>query len=177
MDKSMLMSVVLVVTIAAAGGVLTTYALLEDGPEYAKVLAVTPVRETISTPREICQDIAVTDQTLTEDQYRIAGAVIDADSSDLPGSQIVDGENSVTAVDASGDGRIGNGGQENMPVDDAYTAAETLCYTVMDISEEISGYQVKYELNGRIGQIRMAYAPEERIPVDEHGQPVPVELK
>lgn len=45
-------------------------------PAFADVLAVKDATETITTPREKCQDVAVQKQAPVKDEHRIAGTVI-----------------------------------------------------------------------------------------------------
>ena len=71
MNKSMLVGAVLGAVGVTAGGAVATYNLV-SGPEYAEVLAVQPVKETIKTPREVCKDVAVTRQKPVQDQHQIA---------------------------------------------------------------------------------------------------------
>mgnify|MGYP000494019891 CR=1 FL=1 len=60
MNKSMLVGAVLGAVGVTAGGAVATYSLVDRGPDYAEVLAVTPINETVKTPREVCQDVTVT---------------------------------------------------------------------------------------------------------------------
>lgn len=62
MNKSMLVGAVLGAVGVTAGGAVATYSLVDRGPDYAEVVAVQPVKETIKTPRQVCKDVAVTRQ-------------------------------------------------------------------------------------------------------------------
>ena len=53
MNKSMLVGAVLGAVGVTAGGAVATYSLVDRGPDYAEVLAVTPINETVKTPREV----------------------------------------------------------------------------------------------------------------------------
>mgnify|MGYP006165967493 CR=1 FL=1 len=77
MNKSMLVGAVLGAVGVTAGGAVATYSLV-SAPQYAEVLAVKPVKETIKTPREVCKDVAVTRQKPVQDQHQIAGTAIGA---------------------------------------------------------------------------------------------------
>jgi uncharacterized protein YcfJ len=59
MNKSMLVGAVLGAVGVTAGGAVATYNIV-NAPQYAEVLAVKPVMQTIKTPREVCKDVAVT---------------------------------------------------------------------------------------------------------------------
>ena len=39
-----------------------------------------------------------------------------------------------------------------------------------DSSEKLVGYDVKYELDGKVSQVRMEFDPGSKIPLDEHGR-------
>ena len=78
MNKSMLVGAVLGAVGVTAGGAVATYSLVDRGPNYAEVVAVQPVKETIKTPRQVCKDVAVTRQRPVKDQHQIAGTAIGA---------------------------------------------------------------------------------------------------
>lgn len=88
MNKSMLVGAVLGAVGVTAGGAVATYSLVDRGPDYAEVLAVTPINETVKTPREVCQDVTVTRQRPVQDQHQIAGTAIGAIAGGLLGNQV-----------------------------------------------------------------------------------------
>ena len=164
MNKSMLVGAVLGAVGVTAGGAVATYSLVDRGPDYAEVVAVQPVKETIKTPRQVCKDVAVTRQRPVKDQHQIAGTAIGAVVGGLLGNQIA------TVAGAVGGGYAGNKVQEGMQERDTYTTTETRCSTVHDSSEKVVGYDVKYMLDGKAGQIRMERDPGSQIPVDKNGR-------
>ena len=157
MNKSLLIGTVLGAVGVTAGGAVATYSLVDRAPQYAEVLAVQPVKETIKNPRQVCKDVAVTHQRPVKDQHQIAGTAIGAIAGGLLGNQI-------------GGGYAGNKGQEGMQERDTYTTTETRCSTVNDTSEKVVGYDVKYLLDGKAGQVRMDRDPGSQIPVDKSGR-------
>ncbi|WPC06026.1 glycine zipper 2TM domain-containing protein [Pseudomonas benzenivorans] len=171
MNKSMLVGAVLGAVGVTAGGAVATYKLV-SAPEYAEVLAVQPVKETIKTPREVCQDVTVTRQKPVQDQHRIAGTAIGAVVGGLLGNQVGGGTGKkiATVAGAVGGGYAGNKVQENMQASDTYTTTERRCNTVTDTSEELVGYDVKYQLDGKVGQVRMDHDPGRQIPVGDDGR-------
>lgn len=175
MNKSLLVGAVLGAVGVTAGGAVATYSLV-SAPEYAEVLAVKPVKESIKTPREVCEEVAVTRQKPVQDQHQIAGTAIGAVVGGLLGNQVGSGSGKklATVAGAVGGGYAGNKVQENMQANSTYTATETRCRTVTDVSEKLVGYDVKYELDGKVGQVRMASDPGSKIPVKD-GQLVLVE--
>ncbi|MBU1330849.1 MAG: glycine zipper 2TM domain-containing protein [Gammaproteobacteria bacterium] len=168
MNKSLLVGAVLGAVGVTAGGAVATYSLV-GGPDYAEVLAVEPINETIRTPREVCKDVAVTRQKPVQDQHRIAGTAIGAVVGGLLGNQVGGGTGKkiATVAGAVGGGYAGNQVQGNMQAGDTYTTTETRCSTVTDTSEKLVGYNVKYELDGKVGQVRMEKDPGSRIPVED----------
>lgn len=176
MNKSMIVGAVLGAVGVTAGGAVATYSLV-GGPKYAEVLAVEQVKESVKTPREVCKDVAVTRQRPVQDQHQIAGTVIGAVAGGLLGNQVGggNGKKLATVAGAVGGGYAGNKVQEGMQNRDTYTTTETRCNTVVDTSEKVAGYDVKYQLDGRVGQVRMDRDPGSRIPVNDQGQLVMVE--
>ncbi|MGH8353037.1 MAG: glycine zipper 2TM domain-containing protein [Pseudomonas sp.] len=173
MNKSMLVGAVLGAVGVTAGGAVATYNLVKDsGPEYAEVLAAEPVKETIETPREVCKDVSVTRQKPVKDQHQIAGTAIGAVVGGLLGNQVGSGSGKkiATVAGAVGGGYAGNKVQENMQANSTYTTTETRCNTVTDTSEKVVGYDVKYQLDGKPGQVRMDHDPGAQIPLDEEGR-------
>ncbi|MFC5694055.1 glycine zipper 2TM domain-containing protein [Pseudomonas sp. GCM10022186] len=173
MNKSMLVGAVLGAVGVTAGGAVATYSLVGNkAPEYAEVLAVQPISETIKTPREVCNDVAVTRQKPVKDQHQIAGTVIGAVAGGLLGNQVGGGTGKkiATVAGAVGGGYAGNKVQEHMQSNDTYTTTETRCKTVTDTSERVVGYDVKYQLDGKVSQVRMDHDPGRQIPLTKDGQ-------
>lgn len=166
MNKSMVVGAVLGAVGVTAGGAVATYSLV-SAPQYAQVLAVKPVNETIKTPREVCKEVAVTRQAPVKDQHQIAGTAIGAVVGGLLGNQVGggNGKKIATVAGAVGGGYAGNKAQEHMQGTDTYTTTETRCSTVIDTSEKRVGYDVKYELDGKVVEVRMASDPGRQIPV------------
>lgn len=172
MNKSLLIGAVIGAVGVTAGGALATYSVVNKGPEYAEVLAVEPVKEQIKTPREVCKDVTVTRQAPVKDQHQVVGTVLGAVAGGLLGNQVGggNGKKLATVAGAVGGGYAGNKVQEGMQNRDTYTTTQTRCNTVNDISDKVVGYNVKYKLNEKIGQVRMDRDPGNQIPVNKDGQ-------
>ncbi|KPB77035.1 glycine zipper 2TM domain-containing protein [Pseudomonas cannabina] len=172
MNKSMLVGAVLGAAVVTVGGAVATYSLVKGGPEYADVLAVEPINQQIKTPREVCKDVTVTRQAPVKDQHQIVGSVIGAVAGGLLGNQIGggNGKKIATFAGAVGGGYAGNKVQEGMQERDTYTTTQNRCTTVNDVSDKVVGYNVKYKLNEKVGQVRMERDPGSQIPVDKNGQ-------
>ena len=88
MNKSVMSGIVIGVVIASAGAVVANYAgnndtesgagLFSFGNDYAQVLSVTPVTKTEQTPREVCEDVAITEKAPVKDEHQIIGTVAGA---------------------------------------------------------------------------------------------------
>lgn len=169
MNKSMMVGAALGAVVATAGGAFATYSLVDRGPQFAEVLAVEPIKETVRTPREVCRDVTVTRQKPVHDQHRIAGTAVGAVVGGLLGNQIGGGTGKkiATVAGAVGGGYAGNQVQERMQRNSTYTTTETRCDTVMDSHDKVVGYNVRYDLDGKVGQVRMDREPGAQIPVKD----------
>jgi len=171
-NKSMLVGAVLGAVAVTAGGAFATYSLVNKGPEYAQVTDVQPIKKTIKTPRQVCKDVTVTRQRPVQDQHQIAGSVLGAVAGGLLGNQIGGGTGKkiATVAGAVGGGYAGNKVQEHMQNGDTYTTTQTRCNTVNDVSEEVVGYNVKYSIGEKAGQVKMDRDPGSTIPLDDNGR-------
>ena len=172
MNKSMLVGAVLGAVVVTAGGALATYSLVNKGPEYADVTDVQPIKQQVKTPREVCKDVTVTRQAPVKDQHQIAGTVLGAVAGGLLGNQVGGGTGKkiATVAGAVGGGYAGNKVQEGMQNRDTYSTTQTRCSTVNDVSEKVVGYNVKYAIGDKVGQVKMDHEPGSTIPLDENGK-------
>ena len=168
MNKSMLIGTVFGVGIATAFGGIAGYRML-TGPEYAKVVSVIPLTESISTPREECHDQAVTKTKPVKDKHQITGSVIGAVAGGLLGDAIGGGGKNTAAkvAGAAVGGYAGNKTQEKMQQADTYQTTERVCNTVQDLSERTIGYKVKYLIGDVPGEIQMDHDPGDTIPLED----------
>lgn len=167
MNKSMLVGSVLGAAVVTAGGAFATYTLVDRGPQFAQVLTVEPIKETIKTPREVCREVSVTRQRPVQDSNRIAGTAVGAVVGGLLGNQVGggNGKKIATVAGAVGGGYAGNQVQGRMQANDTYTTTETRCNTVTDTRDKVVGYDVKYDIGGEGGKVRMDRDPGEKIPL------------
>jgi len=138
-------------------------------PKFADVVSVTEAKETIRTPREVCEDVVVQKQAPVEDKHRIAGKVIGGVAGGVLGHQIGGGtgQTVATIAGAAGGAYAGNKVQKNMQAKDVVTTTERRCKTVEDVSEKLLGYDVAYKLDGKDGTVRLAFDPGKQIPVKD----------
>jgi uncharacterized protein YcfJ len=168
MNKSMLIGTVFGVGIATAFGGIAGYRMLA-GPDYAKVVSVTPVTESVKTPREECRDQVVTRTKPVKDTHKIAGTVIGAVAGGLLGDAIGGGGKNTGAkvAGAAVGGYAGNKTQGKMQQGDTYQTTERVCNTVQDVSEHTLGYNVKYLIGDTLGEIQMDHDPGDTIPLED----------
>ncbi|MDX9874220.1 MAG: glycine zipper 2TM domain-containing protein [Spongiibacteraceae bacterium] len=167
MNRSLVAGIALGALGVTAGGAVASYNLLKPEPAFAEVLAVTPVTETVRTPREVCRDVTVTHRQPVKDPHQVTGTVIGAVVGGVLGNQVGGGSGKkvATVAGAAAGGYAGNKVQENMQARNTYTTTERRCETVTDTSEHVIGYDVSYQLDGQTGTVRMSDDPGQRIPV------------
>jgi uncharacterized protein YcfJ len=168
MDKSMMTGIVIGGIVVTAGAAIGGFNMLSDNePAYAEVFNVVEVKETIQTPREVCEDVAVTRQQPVKDEHKVLGTVTGAVIGGVLGNQIGGGSGKkiATVAGAAAGGYAGNKAQENMQKKDTYTDIETRCHTVTDTQDRVIGYDVSYRLGNEEGSVRMDSKPGDRIPV------------
>ena len=138
-------------------------------PEFADVVAVKDVVETVVTPREKCEDVQVQHQAPVKDQNRIAGTVAGGLAGGLLGSRIGGGKGKTIATVAgvAAGGYAGNQIQKNMQEKDVVTTTEHRCKTVNEKSQKVVGYNVTYRLDGKEGVTRMSFKPGPTLPVKD----------
>ena len=163
----MLTGAVLGAVIATAGGA-AGYKYL-DRQQYAEVLDVKPIKQTIHTPREECRDETVTHTRPVKDENRIAGTALGAVLGGVLGNQVGggNGKKLATVAGAAAGGYAGNKTQQRMQEGDTYTTVEQRCRTVMDSHEKVSVYEVRYRLKGKEDTVRMDHEPGDKIPVKD----------
>jgi uncharacterized protein YcfJ len=156
------------VAVTAIGGV-ASYKVLNPEPEFAEVLAVTPVTETVKTPKEICEDVVVNEQAPVKDPNRIAGTAIGAVAGGLIGSQIGGGSGRTLATvgGAAAGGYAGNQVQKNMQEKNTVSRTERRCRTVQESHTQTIGYDVRYRVGEEEGVVRMDHQPGPRIPLKD----------
>jgi len=169
MDGSMVKGIViggLAMVVLGAGAV--GYKTMTK-PHFAEVVAVKEAKQTISTPREKCEEVQVQKQAPVKDEHRVGGTVIGGVAGGLLGSTIGGGSGKTvaTVAGAAAGAYAGNKVQKNMQEKDVVTTTETRCKTVHETSEKLLGYDVTYRLEGKEGTVRMDRDPGKQIPVQD----------
>ena len=168
MKKGVLIGTVLGAGLATAYGGFAGYKMLSQ-PEYAQVVDVTTVTESVKTPREECHDKVVTRKKPIKDTHQVTGTVLGAVAGGLLGDAIGGGGKNTAAkiAGAAAGGYAGNKTQETMQENDTYQTTERVCKTVVDVSERTVGYDVKYRIGDIPGEVRMDHDPGDTIPVEK----------
>lgn len=193
MNKSMVIGTVLGATVATAGGAIAGFSMMKKEPQFAQVLAIEAITETVKTPRQECNDeqvqtprqqcstVNVTHQHPVQDQNRVAGSLLGAVVGGALGHKVGggNGKKAATLIGAAAGGYAGNQIQHGMQQRDTYTTAEQRCSTVYDThseqrcktvydeSENTVGYNVTYQLGDMQGKVKMDHDPGDRIPVKD----------
>lgn len=138
-------------------------------PQFADVVAVRDVVETVAIPREKCEDVQVQHRAPVQDQHRIAGTLIGGLAGGLLGSAIGggNGKTIATVAGAAAGGYAGNQVQKKMQEKDVVTKTERHCRTVTEKSHKVVGYRVTYRLDGKDGVTRMSFRPGPKLPVKD----------
>ncbi len=107
-----------------------------------------------------------------KDDNRVVGSVVGAVVGGLLGNQVGGGRGKkiATVAGAVGGGYAGNKTQERLQQNNTYTTTERRCNTEYDLSEKISGYDVSYELDGKVRTVRMEEDPGRRLELDDQGR-------
>jgi uncharacterized protein YcfJ len=170
MDKSMIKGMAIggVAMVVLGSGAVTGYKAITK-PQFAEVVAVKDVVETVVTPQEKCEDVQVRHQAPVKDQHRIAGSVVGGLAGGLLGSAVGGGKGKTiaTVAGAAAGGYAGNQVQKNMQEKDVVTTTEHRCKTVSERSQKVVGYNVTYRLEGKDGTARMSFKPGATLPVKD----------
>ncbi|MDP1696441.1 MAG: glycine zipper 2TM domain-containing protein [Xanthomonadaceae bacterium] len=117
-----------------------------------EVLDATPITESRSGPREVCEDKVVEYQVQPKDPNKIAGTAIGAVAGGLLGNQIGGGTGKTIATVAgvAGGAYAGRKIQENQQEANARTESrvERSCQTITETRDEVVGYEVTYVVDG-----------------------------
>lgn len=139
-----------------------------SGPKFADVVSVKEAKETIRTPREVCEDVVVQKQAPVQDKNRIAGKVIGGVAGGVLGHQIGGGrgQDVATAVGAVGGAAVG----ANVGRGSTYTQNVQKC-AVVPGSAQPSYWDVTYVFRGREYRAQLTFPPGPTITVNGRGEP------
>lgn len=144
-----------------------------DSDNYAEVVNVRAVSETVTVAGEECRDQLISVQRPTKDPNQVAGTITGAVLGGLVGNQVGggDGKKAATVVGAVAGGYTGNKVQEGMQERNVDQVSQSVCETTEDSHQQEAGYDVTYLLNGQEHTVRMNDDPGKRIRIED-GVPV-----
>jgi uncharacterized protein YcfJ len=170
MDKSMAKGLVIggISMVVLGAGAVTGYRTLA-APKTADVVAIKEVMETVVTPQEHCEQVAVRHQAPVQDEKRVAGSLIGGLAGGILGSQIGggNGKTLATVAGAAAGGYAGNQVQKGMQERDAVVTTERRCRTVNEKTKQVVGYDVTYRLAGKEAVARTSFKPGATLPVKD----------
>jgi uncharacterized protein YcfJ len=170
MDKSMIKGIAVggVAMVVLGAGAVTGFKTMMK-PQFAEVVAVKEVTETVVTPHETCEDVQVKHQAPVKDEHRVTGTVLGGLAGGLLGSTVGGGRGKTLATvgGAAAGGFAGNQVQKNMQEKDVVTTTEHRCKTVNEKSQKVVGYNVTYRLDGKDAVVRTSFKPGPKLPVKD----------
>ncbi|WP_329740455.1 glycine zipper 2TM domain-containing protein [Dyella sp. A6] len=140
-----------------------------SGPQYAKVVSVTPINKTVTTPGQVCKDVVVNHTQPPKDQHHIAGTAIGAVAGGLLGHFIGGGRGKTlaTVAGAAAGGYAGNRIEAAHQHGTVTSTVERQCSTVNNTKTTTVGYNVKYVYDGVTRTTRMDHDPGDRVEVQQ----------
>lgn len=135
--------------------------VMQPQEQFGEVVASTPVREVVSTPRQVCNDVAV-QRRLPERDGNVGGAVAGAVIGGLLGNQVGggDGRKLATVAGAVAGGYAGREVDRRHVGGRVVADTERRCETVSEAREQIVGYDVSYRTaEGETGHLRVTREP------------------
>jgi len=171
-SKQLLIGGIIGAVVVTAIGAVAGYQMF-DSANYADVISVKPIMQTVSVPREVCRDQVVEVTNTTKDPKQITGTVAGAVIGGVLGNQVGGGKGKTvaTVAGAAAGGYAGNKIQEKMQDGNTHEESQQVCETVQDSREEQQGYDVTYRLDGQEHMVHMDHDPGRKIAI-ENGQPV-----
>ena len=163
--KGSLMAVII------GSAMFSSTAFAADQPEYAEVIKIEEIKETVDTTREVCEDVEVAQKAQPKDQHKIAGTAAGAVAGGALGSLVGGGRGKTlaTVAGAAAGGYAGRKVQGSMQDKKTTTTTERQCQTVTEPEEKVVGYNVTYKIGEKESTVRMNEKPGNQIPL-ENGQ-------
>jgi uncharacterized protein YcfJ len=171
-NKQLLIGGIVGAIAVTAIGATAGYRMM-DSDNYAEVVNVRAVSETVSVTCEECRDQLISVQHPTKDPKQVAGTVTGAVLGALAGSQVGDGDGkkAATVAGAVAGGYAGNKVQEGMQERNVDQVSQNVCQETQASEQRDVGYDVTYLLNGQEHTVRMNDDPGRRIKIED-GIPV-----
>ena len=134
-------------------------------PDYARVLAVDPVRAN-GAPQRVCQDVVVTQQVQPRDPDQVAGTAIGAVLGGVLGNAVGHGRGRTlaTVAGAVGGGYAGRRIEQDRQEDHVAQTVQQRCHNVAGQSQVVA-YDVRYVYDGVQRTVRLDHDPGDRLPM------------
>jgi uncharacterized protein YcfJ len=141
----------------------------DNGPQYAQVVSVQPVRQSVNDPHRVCHDQVVTHTAPPRDEHRVAGTAIGAVAGGLLGHMVGGGRGNTlaTVAGAVGGGYAGNRIEAAHQQGQVTQTVQRECDTVDNTNSKIVAYDVNYVFNGVTRTVRMDHDPGDRVQVQQ----------
>lgn len=147
-------------------------------PIMANVLAATPIRQTVTGTREVCDD-RVVERRAPERFGDKDGMVVGALVGGLVGNQVGGGRGRdlATVAGVVGGGYAGREIDRNHTGGRRYTETVRDCRTVSEPREEVVGFDVRYALDGEVRSIRLDDKPGDTIQLGERDKVIGYDVR
>jgi uncharacterized protein YcfJ len=147
-------------------------------PIIANVLAATPIKETVTGSREVCDD-RVVERRAPERFGDKDGMVVGALVGGLVGNQIGggSGRDVATVAGVIGGGYAGREIDRNHAGGRRYSETVRDCRTVSEPREEVVGYEVQYALEGEVKRLRLDEKPGDTIQLGERDKVIGYDVR
>lgn len=134
-------------------------------PDYARVLAVDPVRAN-GAPQRVCQDVVVTQQVQPRDPDQVAGTAIGAVLGGVLGNAVGHGRGRTLAAVAGavGGGYAGRRIEQDRQEDHVVQTVQQRCHNVAGQSQVVA-YDVRYVYDGVQRTVRLDHDPGDLLPM------------
>lgn len=141
----------------------------DNGVQYAQVVSVTPVRQDVNSPQQVCHDVVVNHTVPPKDQHNIAGTAVGAVAGGLLGHLVGGGKGNTlaTVAGAVGGGYAGNRIEAAHNQGQVVSSVEHRCTTVNNPASQVVAYDVTYVYNGVTRTTRMDHDPGNRVQVQQ----------
>lgn len=149
--------------------VLSSKPVIVSEPVFGEVLSAEPIKELVTRPREICQDVSV-QQRAPERDGNAGGAVAGAVIGGLLGNQVGSGSGrkAATVAGAVAGGFAGREIDRRHEGGRVITTSEQRCETINEANEQVVGYRVSYrDPDGQIAELQTSTAPGAQVPLGE----------
>lgn len=132
----------------------------DPASEVAMITLVDAVTEEVKTPRQVCNDVAVSQSK--EQGDKVIGTVAGGAAGAALGNQIGGGSGKTiaTATGTVAGAVVGRKVQDSMKEDEVVTHTETKCHTEYTTSTDIVGYDVTYEFGEQVLVVRLEDKPQ-----------------